>query len=157
MSTQRFLLDEIDKGILRLLQKDGLMTYKEIAGKLGKSMSNIVERIKNLKELGYIRTTVALLDIEKIRSLFIAFPHVQLKSHSEEVITAFQMEMYKHNEVMECYHLTGHFDFMIKIAIPDMVTYNTFLKEKISSLPYVGSIQSFLVLSECKYETAYVI
>lgn len=148
-------LDETDIGILNLLQQDGSMTYKEIAAKVRKSMSNVVERIRFLREMGYIRKTVALVDIEKIRSLFIAFPHVQLKIHSEEVIKAFQKEMAVHPEVLEVYHLTGHFDFMVKIAIADMVAYNNFLRDKIGILPYVGTIQSFLVLSSSKQETAY--
>ncbi|RBQ07919.1 Lrp/AsnC family transcriptional regulator [Pedobacter miscanthi] len=149
------LLNPTDSKILNLLQKDGSLTYKEIAGKINKSMTNVVERIKLLKETGYIKKTVTLVDIHKIRSLFIAFPHVQLKEHSEENIRAFSSEMAKHPEVMECYHLTGHVDFMIKIALPDMASYNEFLREKIGSLEYVGSIQSFLVLSESKHETAY--
>jgi len=58
-------------------------------------------------------------------------------------------------EVTECYHLTGQFDFMLKIVVPDMVSYNFFLRDKIGSLPYVGNIESFLVLSETKCQTSY--
>ena len=150
-----YLPDEIDLLIMNLLQKDGLMTYKEISGHLKKSMTNVLDRIKNLKKTGYIRKTVAQLEINKLKSLLVAFPHIQLKDHSGESINAFQQEMQNLPEVMECYHLTGNFDFMIKIAIPDMFSYNEFLRNKISPLPYVGAIQSFIVLSELKYETAY--
>jgi len=118
-------------------------------------MTNVVDRIRVLKSEGYVRKTVALLDIKKIRAILIAYPHIQLNSHSEESITSFQNEMLQHPEVMECYHVTGHYDFMIKIAMPDMVSYNEFLREKISPLPYVGAVQSFLVLSELKHQTAY--
>ncbi|UKT64989.1 Lrp/AsnC family transcriptional regulator [Pedobacter mucosus] len=147
--------DQTDISILNLLQRDGLMTYKEIAGKIKKSMTLVVERIRALRDNGYIINTVALVDVHKLCSLFVAFPHVRLTSHSEEVLKQFAEHMRNHPEVMECYHITGHFDFMLKIVMPDMPSYNLFLREKLNALPYVGSIQSFLVLSEDKYSTAY--
>ncbi|MFC1225951.1 DNA-binding transcriptional regulator, Lrp family [Pedobacter suwonensis] len=150
-------VDQTDIEILNLLQRDGLLTYKEVSGKLRKSMTHIVERIKKLRTNGYIKSTVALVDIDKLRSHFIAFPHIQLTMHSEDIVKAFKMEMDKYPEVMECYHLTGHFDFMLKVAMPDMVSYNHFLRENIGSLAYVGNIQSFLVLNQSKAETAYAL
>ncbi|HEY0175598.1 MAG TPA: Lrp/AsnC family transcriptional regulator [Pedobacter sp.] len=150
-----YKLDQTDIGILNLLQKDGLMTHKELAHKLKKTITPIVERIKRLKNLGYIKGTVALVDINKIKSVFVAFPHVQLNSHSEDILKQFQADMTKYPQVMECYHLTGHYDFMLKIVMPDMVSYNEFLRDTLDKLPYVGNIQSFLVLSQAKHETAY--
>ncbi|WP_025146500.1 Lrp/AsnC family transcriptional regulator [Pedobacter jeongneungensis] len=150
-------LDKTDRAILNLLQADGSMTYKEIAGKVGKSMTSVVERIRFLKCNHYIKRTVALIDIEKVRPLMVAFPHIQLKEHSQENILDFKKRMSTYAEVMECFHLTGHFDFMIKIVLPDMVGYNEFMTTNIASLPYVGAIQSFLVLSETKHETAYLL
>ncbi|WP_421944007.1 Lrp/AsnC family transcriptional regulator [Pedobacter sp.] len=155
MPLENKLLDTTDKSILNLLQQDGAMTYKEIAGKVRKSMTNVVERIKFLRENGFIHKTVAIVNIEKVRSVFVAFPHIQLLSHSMDIINEFQNEMIKHPEVMECYYLTGQFDFMIKIAVPDMVTYNEFIRNTLGSLPYVGVVQSFLVLSQSKHETAF--
>ena len=148
-------LDEIDLHILKILQRDGSMTYKEVAHVLRKSMSLIADRIRLLKSNGYIKATVALVDIAKVKTLFVAFPHVQLNNHAEDTLNQFQEEMMRHEEVMECYQLTGHFDFMLKIAMPDMTAYNKFLKENIGTLPYVGSIQSFLMLAESKHTTAY--
>lgn len=146
-------LDQID--ILRILQRDGSMTYKEIAYTLRRSMSLVADRIRLLKSNGFIKATVALVDIAKVKTLFIAFPHVQLNNHSEDTLNQFQQEMMRHEEVMECYQLTGHFDFMLKIVMPDMTAYNTFLKQNIGTLPYVGTIQSFLMLAESKHTTAY--
>lgn len=150
-----YKLDETDTGILNYLQKDGLMTHKELAHKLKKTITPIVERIKRLKKLGYIKGTVAMVDINKIRSVFVAFPHVQLNAHSEDILKQFQSDMVRYPQVMECYHLTGHYDFMLKVVMPDMVSYNEFLRDTLDKLPYVGSIQSFLVLSQAKHETAY--
>ncbi len=150
-------VDQTDIEILNLLQRDGLLTYKEVSGKLRKSMTHIVDRIKKLRTNGYIKSTVAIVDIDKLRSHFIAFPHIQLTMHSQDIVRAFKAEMEKYPEVMECYHLTGHFDFMLKVAMPDMVSYNNFLRDNIGALAYVGNIQSFLVLNQSKAETAYAL
>lgn len=151
---EAYKLDDVDLGILSLLQKDGLMTHKEIAHKLNKTITPIARRIKKLNDLGYIKRTVALIDIHKIQRAFIAFPHILLTKQSDDVTRTFNEEVKKYPEVMECYQLTGHYDFMLKIMMPDMASYNEFLRDKLSKLPYVGSIQSFLVLSEVKHETA---
>lgn len=155
MIMDNYKLDQTDLGLLNLLQKDGLMTYKELAYKLRKTMSPIAERVQRLKALGYIKKTVALVDIHKVRTVFIAFPHIQLTIHSEEVLTEFKQSLISCPEVMECYHLTGHFDFMLKVVTPDMIAYNGFLRDKLDKMPYIATIQSFLVLSEAKHETAY--
>lgn len=152
---ENYKLDEIDIKILNLLQMDGLMTYKEIAYELKKSITPIAGRIHRLRACGYIKRTVALVDIQKIRTAFIAFPHVQLNNHSEEALKEFQQAMVSFPEVMECYHLTGHFDFMLKVATTDMVAYNAFLRDKLDKMNHIVTIQSFLVLSAAKYETAY--
>lgn len=152
-----YQLDQIDIGILNLLQNDGELTYKELAAKLRRSKTNIVERIKKLKLCGYIEKNVVLIDIQKIKSVFIAFPHIRLNNHSQESLNKFQNYMNSCTEVMECYHITGDFDFMLKIALSDMVSYNDFLRDKVRSYPSVGEVQSFLVLSQIKRETAYIL
>ncbi|MNL40278.1 Leucine-responsive regulatory protein [compost metagenome] len=150
-----FKPDKTDLGILKLLQQDGKMPYKQLAEKLGKSINPITERIRKLKDEGYLGPTVCLLNLEKIGAAFIAFPHINLTNHLEETMTMFKEKMIEYPEVMECYHLTGHYDFMLKVVLPDMAAYDKFLKNKISPLPYVGNVQSFLALSEVKHTTAY--
>ena len=152
-----YKLDQTDLGILNLLQEDGLRTYKELAYELNKTVSPIAERVNRLKALGYIKKTVALVDLDKVRSAFVAFPHVQLSSHSEHVFKDFQSALTKCPEVMECYHLTGQYDFMLKIVTCDMHAYNAFLREKLDKMPYIATVQSFLVLSAAKQETAYLL
>ena len=150
-----YQLDGIDAELLNLIQLDGELTYKELAGKLNRSKTNIVERVKKLKAEGFIERYVALVNTQKIKSIFVAFPLVQLKSHGKGDIEGFKQEMNLHEEVMECYHITGNFDFMLKIATSDMVAYNDFLRDRIAIHPHVGTIQSFLVLSQSKHITAY--
>src|SRR6266566_10019378 len=150
-------LDKTDISILQLLQHDARITTKEIADKLGKSVTPVYERIRKLEDTGYIRRYVALLDKDLIGKNLTAFTTVQLKEHSQSALRGFEKEVIKFQEVMECYHLTGQFDFLIKVAIQDMKEYNAFLMNKLATLSNVKSVQTYFVLSEGKQETAYAL
>jgi Lrp/AsnC family leucine-responsive transcriptional regulator len=149
------ILDLTDKRILDLLQHDARLTNKEIADKLGKTVTPVYERIRWLEEEGYITRYVALVDGDKIGKHLTAFTTVQLKEHSATALRGFEREVIKFPEVMECYHLTGRFDFLIKMAIKDMKEYNELLMGKLATLPNVGGLETFFVLREGKKETAY--
>lgn len=143
-------LDPIDLGILNLLQEDGRLTNKEIAYTLNKTISPIFDRRKRLEEMGYIKRYVAVLDREKITSSMIVFPQITLNNHSEDALSTFQDKVIEYTEVLEVYHITGTFDFLLKIVIPDMYAYNAFLRQKISPMENVGSVHSALVISQSK-------
>ncbi|OQP54276.1 AsnC family transcriptional regulator [Niastella yeongjuensis] len=148
-------LDQIDTQILDLLQHDARVTTKELADKLGLTITPVSVRIKKLEEAGYIKRYVAILDRDKVGKALIAFTSVQLREHTQSALKAFEQKSVKIKEVMECYRLTGNFDFLLKIAIRDMREYNDFLMNKLSTLPNIGSVQTYFVLSEGKSETAY--
>lgn len=148
-------LDPTHLGILRLLQEDARMTHKELARRLKKSVSPIFERVKWLEQNGYIKGYTALIDMQKSSNSIISYTHIQMNDHSEEALTAFQKEVILFAEVMECYYITGNYDFILKIVSQDMKGYNDFLRGKLGKLPNVGSVQSFLVLSEEKRELSY--
>lgn len=148
-------LDPTDIKILELLQKDARMTIKQLALELKRSHTPVFERVKRLEEKGYIKRYVAIVDRRMIRKNLIAFTHVQLKEHSQEILSTFEAEVIKFSEVMECYHMTGAFDFILKIALKDMDAYHQFLMGKLSKLPNIGTLQSLFVMSEAKNETAY--
>jgi len=148
-------LDALDIRILQLLQHDSRITTKEMSDKLGKSVTAIHERIKRMEESGVVQRYVALLNRDLIGKNLIAFTTVQLKEHSQAALRGFEKESVKFLEVMECYQLTGQFDFLLKLAIRDMHEYNDFLMNKLSTLPNIGVVQTFFVLSEGKAETAY--
>jgi Lrp/AsnC family leucine-responsive transcriptional regulator len=150
-------LDPTDTGILRLLQQDARLTHKEIGEKLHKSITPIHARVKRLQEEGYIKRYAAILDPKKIGRGLIAYTQVQLKQHTHHSLLTFQEEVVKFPEVMECYHMTGAFDFLLRIAIADMDEYNEVVMSKLSKLPDVGVMQSFFVMSEAKNETAFVL
>jgi Lrp/AsnC family leucine-responsive transcriptional regulator len=150
-------LDSIDLRILQLLQHDARLTNKEVADKIGKSVTPVYERIKRLEEEGYIMRYVALLNKELIGKHLTAFTTVQLKEHSASALRGFEKEVIKFPEVMECYHLTGRFDFLLKMAIKDMKEYNDLLMGKLAMLANVGGLETFFVLGEGKKETAYAL
>lgn len=150
------ILDSTDIEILRLLQKNAEMTNKEISLQLHKSIATIHERIRRLKEQGYIKRTVAILDRKKINKGLIAFSQVLLNDHAAKTLTAFEQEVVKFPEVMECFQMTGTFDFILRIATTDMDAYHIFYR-KLATLPNITTVQSFFVLSETKSETAYPI
>jgi len=148
-------LDHIDIRILDLLQHDARSTTKEIADKLGLTITPVSVRIRKLEDAGYILRYVAILDKDKIGKSLIAFTSVQLREHSQAALRSFEQKSIKFREVMECYRLTGQFDFLLKIAIRDMQEYNGFLMDRLATLPNIGSVQTYFVLSEGKSETAY--
>jgi len=148
-------LDNVDIEILKLLQRDASFTNKELAFKLNKSIATIHERIRKLKEQGYIKRIVAILDRKKVNSNLIAFSQVLLKEHTAPTLIEFENEVSKFSEVMECLQMTGAYDFILRIATKDMDAYHLFLRNKLSTLPNITTVQSFFVLSEPKSETAY--
>ncbi|WP_379087761.1 Lrp/AsnC family transcriptional regulator [Pedobacter sp. UC225_65] len=137
------------------MQHDASLTNKEIAMKLYKSIATIHERIRRLKEQGYIKKIVAILDRKKINKNLIAFSHVLLKDHTATTLNRFETEVSKFSEVMECLQMTGAHDFILRIATTDMDAYHQFLRNKLATLENITTVQSYFVLSEPKSETAY--
>ncbi|ACU05020.1 MULTISPECIES: Lrp/AsnC family transcriptional regulator [Pedobacter] len=150
-------LDQVDLQILRLLQTDAKLTNKQLALKLHKASNTIYDRVDKLKKLGYITGTMTLINRKKMGEFLIAFTHVQLNEHTTDSLKAFQYEASKFSEVMECYHMTGSFDFNLKIVVRDMTSYNEFLVERLAKLSHVGSLRSYFVINEAKRELAYPI
>ncbi len=150
-------LDIFDLHLLRLLQKDATLTNKEIASKLNKSVATVHERIRRLKEGGYIRNIVAVLDRNRINKGLLAFSHVLLHDHTAKTLATFEKEVSKFPEVMECFQMTGTFDFLLRIATSDMEAYHDFYRNKLATLANITTVQSFFVLSETKSVTAYPI
>ena len=150
-----YKLDQTDIGILSLLQQDARLAHKELGHRLHKTITPIHARVKRLEENGYIKRYAAIVDPKKIGLSLIAYTQVQLKQHSQESMLAFRDGVVQLPEVMECYHMTGAFDFLLRIAVADMEAYNILVINKLSKLPDVGVMQSFFVMSEAKNETAF--
>lgn len=150
-------IDAIDKRILMLLQHDARLTTKEIADKLGKSVTAVYERIRWLQDEEYIKSYVALLNREKIEKHLVAYTNVQLKEHAHQMLKDFEKAVVKLTEVMECYHMTGAYDYLLKIVVFDMNAYHDFILNKLAKLANIGTVQSSFIMTEVKYDTAYPI
>lgn len=148
-------LDATDLEILKLLQQNASLTNKEISYRLYKSIATVHERVRRLKDQGYIKRIVAILDSKKINRNLIAFSHVLLNDHTADTLNNFEQEVAKFPEVMECFQMTGTFDFILRIATSDMEAYHHFYRNKLATLPNITTVQSFFVLSETKSDTAY--
>lgn len=148
-------MDAIDTRILMVLQNDAKANIKIIAEKSGLSVSPTFARIKKLEQLGYIKKYVALLDEVKIGKSIQVFCQVTLSIHSKEVIDNFKKQIAKLHDVMGCYHVSGNYDFLLKIAVKDMNEYQQFAVEKLSVIEGISNVQSTFVLEEIKNEVAH--
>lgn len=148
-------LDQTDRQILQLLQYDARLTNKEIADKLGKTISPVYERIKWLEQQGYIKQYIALADRNLLGLHLVAFTNVQLKEHAQTMLHAFEKEVVKLPEVLECYHMTGMYDYLLKVVVSDMNHYQSFIVNKLAKLPNIGTVQSSFIMTEVKYQLAY--
>lgn len=140
------MLDQTDLRILSILQQNARISNKAVASMIGKSTSRVFERIKRLKEEGFIRKCVAVLDHKLINRSFIVFALVRLKEHSHKMFWNFEQQISQIDEVMECYYMSGECDFMLKIAVADMDSYNEFLVYTLSGINEVDTIKSHFVV-----------
>ncbi|MFK5957247.1 MAG: Lrp/AsnC family transcriptional regulator [Lutibacter sp.] len=143
-------LDKIDKKILTLLQENSKINIKELALKTQLTQTPIYERIKRLEKSGIIQNYTAVLNKEKIGYNVEVFCQVTLLVHSKELINKFEAAINKMEEVIECFHVAGNYDYLLKIIVKDMKNYQNFLKNKLSVLASVRNVQSTFVMSSTK-------
>jgi Lrp/AsnC family transcriptional regulator, leucine-responsive regulatory protein len=148
-------LDALDVQILQLLQTNARLTNREVALQLGLSVTPTYERIRRLERLGYIRGYVALLDPQRIGQGLAVMATIRLKEHSREYLEQFVEQIQKLPEVMECYYVAGAFDYILKVAVPDMEAYQQFLVKKLAGLENIGQVQSHFIMTDIKKSTAY--
>lgn len=146
-------LDTIDKKLLVLLQTDSKKTTKELSLKLNLSVTAVYERIKKLEREGIISKYVALVDKSKIEKGFVVFCHLKLVQHTKEFLNRFENEVVQLQEVLECHHVSGDYDYILKVLVKDMEAYREFLVTKLTTLQHIGSTQSTFMISEVKNTT----
>ncbi|WDF56943.1 Lrp/AsnC family transcriptional regulator [Mucilaginibacter sp. KACC 22063] len=149
------VLDETDIRILQLLQQNARLTNKEIGEKLNKTATPIYERIKRLQEQGYIKGYIAVLDHKKIGFGMMAFTQVHIRNHSHENLSHFVDDIIKFDEVLECYQMSGEYDYLLKVAIKDLEAYHDFLMNKLFKVVPLGSVQTTFVLKEAKRDAGF--
>lgn len=148
-------MDTIDKKLLGLLQADTKKTTKELSMVLNLSVTAVYERIKKLEREGVIHKYVALLDRNKVEKAFVVFCHIKLIQHTKDFVTTFESEVVKLDEVLECFHVSGDYDYILKVHVKDMDEYREFMITKLTSLQHIGSTHSSFMIGEVKNTTAF--
>ena len=143
-------LDEKDAEILRALQDDADVTNKELAAKVHLSPTPVFERVKRLREQGYIKKLAAVLDADRLDCSFIAFCFIKLKQHTFENARRFMDSVQGIAEVGECYNISGDYDFMMKVYVSSMKEYQRFVLRIMGDLDCIGGLNSFFVMGEVK-------
>ena len=150
------VLDAIDKKILELVQNDSKKTTKELSIKLNLSVTAVYERVRKLEREGIIEKYVAIVNKSKVEKGFLVFCHLKLIQHSREYIQIFEKEVAQLSEVVECYHVSGDYDYILKIVVKDMEAYRQFLINKLTSLSHIGSTHGTFMIDEIKNTTQIV-
>ena len=147
------ILDETDKKILRLLQEDAHLTLKDIAGKINLSLTPVHDRVKRLEKEGIIEKYVSILNKKKLGKNLTVYCQVTLVKQTHDISEGFNQSILNMPEVLECDFVSGTFDYMLKVVLPDMESYHHFHQKKLSVLPEVSLINSFFIISEVKSTT----
>lgn len=145
-------LDKTDLKILRTLQENARLTTKELAAQVGLSSTPVFERLKRLEKGGYIKKYVAVLDANKLNQGFVVFCNVKLSKVNRNIASEFIEIIQKIPEVTECYNVSGHFDYLLKIHAPNMKYYQEFILNVLGTIESLGSLESTFVMDEVKHQ-----
>jgi Lrp/AsnC family leucine-responsive transcriptional regulator len=144
-------LDAIDRKILKLLQEDGRISISDLAAKVGLSASPCLRRVRLLEEAGVIARYVAVLGQQSVGLPVSVFVSIKLESQREEALDRFGKAIQRWPEVLECYLMTGPRDYLLRVVVADLAAYERFLKQKLTRLSGIGSIESSFALEQVKY------
>ena len=147
-------LDNIDKKLINLLQFDSKQTTKQLSLQLNLSVTAVYERIKKLEKENVIKQYTALINKNKIEKSFLVFCHIKLIQHTKEYVTTFENEISQLIEVAECFHVSGDYDYILKIFVKDMESYRDFMITKLTAIKYIGSTHSIFTIGEVKNTTS---
>jgi Lrp/AsnC family leucine-responsive transcriptional regulator len=146
-------LDTLDLRILRELQADSSLSNVELARRVHLSPSPCLARVRAMEAAGLIRQYVALLDAKQLGLNLNVFISISLKQQSREALEAFEASVCSHDEVMECYLMTGDADYLLRVAVPDIAALERFILEHLTPIPQVEKIRSSFALKQVRYKT----
>ena len=146
--------DNVDRSILRELQKDGRLTTQELSGRIGLSPSPCARRIKQLETESYITGYSALVDEAKMGFGFSVFISVRLDQQVDDRLVSFEREIAQCPEVVDCWLMTGGLDYLLRLAVADMNEFEHFLTGRLTKIPGVASIESSIPIRRVKNQTA---
>ena len=148
------VLDGIDKNILRCLQQDGRLSQLELADAVGLSPTPCARRLKKLEADGHIRGYTALINEEKLGFGFSIFVSVRLDKQIDDRLVTFEEAVARYQEVVDCWLMTGGFDYLLRIAVADLHEFERFLTRKLTKIEGVASIESSIPLRRVKESVA---
>ncbi|MCK6601179.1 MAG: Lrp/AsnC family transcriptional regulator [Bacteroidetes bacterium] len=150
-------MDELDIKILNVLQENGRITNANLAQTVGLSPSATSERVRRLEENGFIDKYVAVVSPEKINKAVHAFVFVTLEAHHADIIEGFAKAVDEIEDVLECYHISGQSDYMLKVAVRDIPEYEKFLRERLTKVTGIDRLNTAFVLRNMKKSYKYKI
>jgi DNA-binding Lrp family transcriptional regulator len=152
--SRKLTLDDIDKAILRALQTNGGLSNVQLARMVKLSPPATLTRVRRLEREGYIRQYAAIVDREKAGYDLLCFIHIGLQMHQMEQVERFRVAMRKMPEVLECHHITGEYDYLLKVALRNRKDLERFVVDRLTPVPGVARIHTSLVFTEVKSTTA---
>lgn len=150
LPTAEVTLDSKDMAILKLLQENARITVKEISEKIHLSTTPVHERIKRMEASGVVKQYATLVDHSKVKKGLMVICYVSLKEHSKNAGNKFIKTIHELHEVIECYNISGEFDFMLKVVSENMDAYYDFHVNKLSQIENMGHVQSVFVMGIIK-------
>ncbi len=145
-------LDEIDIAILRALKAEGRLSVRELAAKVHRSPTPVFERMRRLENEGVIKSYSAIIDMDKLGRGFVVFCNVSLKQINTSIHVEFARMVNEMPEVVECYNVSGTYDYMLKVQVPDMKAYRKFVTDKLGSIDILDSVHSVFVMEAIKLD-----
>jgi DNA-binding Lrp family transcriptional regulator len=147
-------MDNIDRQILRSLQVDGSLSVAALAAQVGTSTASCWRRVRSLEAAGVLGRTVRLVDARKVHRGVNVMCQVRLKSHAPGSRRSFERLLESHEEIMECYAMSGEWDYLLRIVVADIDEYERFLMKHVLNHESVATVASNFALSQLKYSTA---
>ena len=145
-------LDKVDLQILRTLQENARLTTKELASRVSLSSTPVFARLKRLESNGYIEKYIAVLNADKLNQGFIVFCHVKMSKLNKDIANGFTERVKRIPEVTECYNVSGHYDYMLKIHAPNMKYYQEFVLNVLGTIDNLSSLESTFVMDTIKHD-----
>ena len=143
-------IDDIDKKILEILQSDSNQSIKQIAQQLHLTNTPVHERIKKLEKSGTIEKYKAIVNPKLIGKELMIFTNISLKEHTKPYLLNFESKVQNLKEVIECHHLSGEHDYLLKVLVKNMDDYRDFLTNKLAKIANIGNVHSSFVVGEIK-------
>ncbi|WP_370278997.1 Lrp/AsnC family transcriptional regulator [Pontibacterium sp.] len=146
-------MDKTDRKILDLLQSDCTLSVSEIAEQVNLSTTPCWKRIKRLEDEGIIKARVALLDGAKIQLGISVFVHIKTQHHDSAWLEKFAERVMYFDEVVECYRMSGEWDYLLRVVVKDIETFDVFYKKLINDIDGLSNVTSSFSMEEIKYTT----